>query len=101
MAWSWSSNIAAAARNRSERWWRCASSAIFWRLSLMRCIITAWVRWRMNVAENGNSDQGDEGDEEVFAIQKNAKLMEYIGDCIERARKGPTKSLAEIKAELG
>ena len=43
----------------------------------------------------------DEGDEEVLAVQKNAKLMAYISDCVERARKGPTKTLAQIKAELG
>lgn len=43
----------------------------------------------------------DEGDEEVLAIQKNEKLMAYIGACVERGRKGPTKSLAQIKAELG
>lgn len=42
----------------------------------------------------------DEGDEEVLAVQKNARLMEYIAGCVERARKGPTKSLAEIKAAL-
>ena len=43
----------------------------------------------------------DEGDEEVLAIQKNAELMTYITECVERARKGPTKSLAQIKAEIG
>jgi hypothetical protein len=43
----------------------------------------------------------DEGDEEVLAIRKNEKLMAYISECVERARKGPTKSLAQIKAELG
>jgi hypothetical protein len=43
----------------------------------------------------------DEGDEEVLAIQKNEKLMAYIAECVERARNGPTKSLAEVKAELG
>jgi hypothetical protein len=42
----------------------------------------------------------DEGDEEVLAIHKNARLMAYIADCVERGRKGPTKSLAQIKAEL-
>jgi hypothetical protein len=42
----------------------------------------------------------DEGDEEVLAIQKNSRLMGYIADCVERARKGPTKTLAQIKAEL-
>jgi hypothetical protein len=28
------------------------------------------------------------------------KLMSYIGSCVERVRKGPTKALAQIKAEL-
>ncbi len=42
----------------------------------------------------------DEGDEEVLAIQKNARLMAYIAECVERGRNGPTKSLAQIKAEL-
>jgi hypothetical protein len=43
----------------------------------------------------------DEGDEEVLAIQKNEKLMAYIAECMARARKGPTKPLAQIKSELG
>jgi hypothetical protein len=43
----------------------------------------------------------DEGDEEVLAIQGNAKLMAYIADCVQRGRKGTTKSLAQIKAEIG
>ncbi len=43
----------------------------------------------------------DEGDEEVLAIQRNERLMAYIAECIERARKGPTKSLAKIKTEMG
>ncbi len=42
----------------------------------------------------------DEGDEEVLAIQKNAKLMGYIADSVRRGREGPTKSLAQIKAEV-
>jgi hypothetical protein len=42
----------------------------------------------------------DEGDEEVLAIQQSGELMAYIADCVERARKGPTKSLAQIKTEL-
>ena len=42
----------------------------------------------------------DEGDEEVLAMQKNARLMAYIAACVERAHKGPTKTLAQIKAEL-
>jgi len=41
----------------------------------------------------------DEGDEEVLAIQKNDRLMAYITARVERIRKGPTKSLAHIKAE--
>jgi hypothetical protein len=42
----------------------------------------------------------DEGDEEVLAVQKNAMLMAYIAVCVERARRGPTKGFAQIKAEL-
>jgi hypothetical protein len=43
----------------------------------------------------------DEGDEEVLAIQKNPRLMAFLAECVERARKGPSKSLAQIKSELG
>jgi hypothetical protein len=43
----------------------------------------------------------DEGDEEVLAMQKNARLMAHIAEHVERARKGPTKRLNEIKSELG
>jgi hypothetical protein len=43
----------------------------------------------------------DEGDEEILAMQKNAKLMAYIAECAERGRKGPTKSLAQLKSEMG
>ena len=43
----------------------------------------------------------DEMDEEVLAIRKNARLMDYIDKCSERARKGPTNSLAEIKEKYG
>jgi hypothetical protein len=43
----------------------------------------------------------DEGDEEALAVQKNDKLMAYIAECVQRAHRGPTKSLAQIKAELG
>jgi hypothetical protein len=43
----------------------------------------------------------DEGDEEVLAVQQNAKLMAHIAQCVERARQGPKKSLAQIKSELG
>jgi hypothetical protein len=42
----------------------------------------------------------DEGDEEALAIKNNQQLMDYVTACIERARNGPTKSLAEIRAEL-
>jgi hypothetical protein len=42
----------------------------------------------------------DEGDEEVLAVHKNARLMAYISECVERAYKGPTKTLAQIQAEL-
>ena len=43
----------------------------------------------------------DEGDEEVLAIQKNTKLMAYLAERIQAARQGPTKTLAQIKVELG
>jgi len=43
----------------------------------------------------------DEGDEEVLAVQKNARLMAYISACVERARTGPAKMLGHLKAELG
>jgi PHD/YefM family antitoxin component YafN of YafNO toxin-antitoxin module len=43
----------------------------------------------------------DDMDEEVLAIRKNAKLMAHIDRLADRARKGPTKSLAEIKAKYG
>ena len=43
----------------------------------------------------------DEGDEEILAVRKNERLMVYLADCVERARKGPTKSLAQLEAELG
>jgi len=42
----------------------------------------------------------DEGDEESLAIQKNAQLMAHLAKCVESARQGPTKTLAQIKAEL-
>ena len=41
----------------------------------------------------------DEGDEEALTIQKHKWLMAHIAECVERARKGPTKKLAQIKAE--
>jgi hypothetical protein len=34
-------------------------------------------------------------------VQKNERLMAHLVECVERARKGPTKSLAQIKSELG
>lgn len=42
----------------------------------------------------------DEGDEEVLTIQQNAALMAYLAECSGRGRKGPTKSLAQLNAEL-
>jgi hypothetical protein len=42
----------------------------------------------------------DEDDEEVLGVRGNANLMAYIDASIERARKGPTKSLQQIRAEL-
>ena len=43
----------------------------------------------------------DEMDEEVLAIRRNAALMAHINMLFERARQGPRKSLAEIKAKYG
>ena len=43
----------------------------------------------------------DEGDAEVLAIQRNPRLLAYIAECVERGRKGPTKSLAQLKSEIG
>jgi len=42
----------------------------------------------------------DEGDAEILAMRKNDRLLAHIAECVERARKGPTKPLAQIKAEL-
>lgn len=42
----------------------------------------------------------DEGDQEALAVRSNADLMAYIDASIERARKGPTKTLQQIRAEL-
>jgi hypothetical protein len=46
-------------------------------------------------------DTLDDGDEEVRVIQKNERLMAYIAECVQRARQGPTKSLAQVRSELG
>ena len=43
----------------------------------------------------------DEMDEEILAMRKNAALMAHIDRLFERARKGPWKSLEEIKAKYG
>jgi len=43
----------------------------------------------------------DEGDEEVVLMRQNKKLMAYLDECSERARNGPTKSLEEVRRELG
>lgn len=39
----------------------------------------------------------DDGDEEVLAIRQNEQLMAHIDQSVKRARRGPTKSLEEIK----
>jgi uncharacterized protein (UPF0254 family) len=39
----------------------------------------------------------DEGDQEVIALRSNADFMAYLDECKLRARRGPTKSLEEIK----
>ena len=43
----------------------------------------------------------DEGDQEVLAAQKNERLMAYVAESVKRGRKGPTKSLAQVKNEMG
>jgi hypothetical protein len=43
----------------------------------------------------------DEGDEEIVAMQKNARLMSHIAALVERAKSSPSKALAQIKAEVG
>jgi hypothetical protein len=56
----------------------------------------------MRTLANESEDRPlDDGDEEVLAVQKNERLMAHIAGCVERARKGPTKTLAQIKAETG
>jgi hypothetical protein len=39
----------------------------------------------------------DEGGEEVLALRSNADFMGYLDECKLRARRGPTKSLEEIR----
>jgi antitoxin (DNA-binding transcriptional repressor) of toxin-antitoxin stability system len=39
----------------------------------------------------------DEGDQEVLALRSNSDFMAYLDESKLRARKGPTKSLEEIK----
>lgn len=43
----------------------------------------------------------DEGDEEVLTIRKNKMLMDYIAESADRGQKGPTKSLGQLRTELG
>ncbi|HEV3081714.1 MAG TPA: hypothetical protein VGY66_18185 [Gemmataceae bacterium] len=43
----------------------------------------------------------DEGDQEVLAAQKNERLMDYVAEFVKRTRTGPTKSLTQVKSELG
>jgi hypothetical protein len=43
----------------------------------------------------------DDMDEEILAMRKNAALMAHIDKLFERARKGPWKSLEEIKDKYG
>jgi hypothetical protein len=42
----------------------------------------------------------DEGDAEILAMRKNDRLMAHVAESVERARKGQSKSLAQIKAQL-
>jgi antitoxin (DNA-binding transcriptional repressor) of toxin-antitoxin stability system len=39
----------------------------------------------------------DEGDQEAFSLRSNTDFMAYLDECKQRARRGPTKSLEEIK----
>ena len=43
----------------------------------------------------------DDMDEEILAMRKNAALMAHIDKLFARARKGPWKSLEEIKDKYG
>ncbi len=43
----------------------------------------------------------DDMDREVLAIRNSPKLMAYLDACRERARKGPRKSIEQIREELG
>jgi hypothetical protein len=43
----------------------------------------------------------DDMDREVLAIRNNPELMAYIDACSERARKGPRKSIEEIRKQFG
>ena len=40
----------------------------------------------------------DEGDQEVLALRSNTDFLAYLDESKLRARRGPTRSLAEIKA---
>jgi hypothetical protein len=42
----------------------------------------------------------DEGDEEVLAIRRNRRLMQYLDKATKAARNGPRKSLEEIKRKI-
>ena len=43
----------------------------------------------------------DDMDREVLAIRNNPELMAYIDACFERTRKGPRKTIEEIRAKYG
>ena len=43
----------------------------------------------------------DEMDREILAVRSNAELMAYLDACSARARKGPRKSIDQIREELG
>lgn len=43
----------------------------------------------------------DDMDREVLAIRANAELMAYIDACSERARKGPRKTIEQIREQFG
>src|SRR5437016_879173 len=45
--------------------------------------------------------RADDGDQEVCALRNNPDFMAYLEECIERAKKGPTYSIEEIRAHFG
>ena len=42
----------------------------------------------------------DEGDQEVLALRSTTDFLAYLDECKLRARRGPTRSLEEIRAQF-